>query len=188
MDQIPKHKVFISFHHGDQKYKNQFVKLMKDEMLDRSVKIGEINNLDVEEIFQRIREDYIAEVTVTVVLIGPCTWKRMHVDWEIGASLRATKKNPRCGLLGIMLPKHLDFRRTMYDPHLIPPRLADNCKERTPYACVYDWTDQREDIREWIHQAFQRRKMTPYPDNRRHPFEKIWSGKCKGGWQGKVRS
>ena len=75
---------------------------------------------------QRIREDYIAQVSVTVVLIGCCTWQRKYVDWEIGASLRDTTTNPRCGLLGILLPNHPDHETGRCNPSLIPPRLADN--------------------------------------------------------------
>ena len=48
---------------------------------------------------------------MTIVLIGPCTWQRKHVDWEIGASLRKTRKNSRCGLLGILLPNHPDYKK-----------------------------------------------------------------------------
>ena len=182
--QIPRHKVFVSFHHKqDQTCKDQFVQMMEDDMVDRSVSTGDIKNLNGEATLQRIREDYIADATVTIVLLGRCTWKRKHVDWEIDASLRETKRNPRCGLLGIWLPEHPDFGKEYYDPHLIPPRLADNCGGDDPYAYIYDWTDQIEDIRSWIHQAFQRRKKTPYPDKGRHPFGKNWRGKCADGWQ-----
>ena len=80
--------------------------------------------------------------TVTIVLMGPCTWQRKHVDWEIGSSLRATKNNSRCGLLGIWLPSHPDYGRSNYNPRLIPPRLADNCNGDNPYARLYDWSYQ----------------------------------------------
>ncbi len=111
MPQTQRDKVFISFHHEDQKYKERFAKMMKGDIVDKSVKDSDIDdrNLKTATIRQKIREDFIADATVTVVLIGPCTWKRKHVDWEIGSSLRDTKKNPRCGLLGILLPNHPDF-------------------------------------------------------------------------------
>ena len=188
MRQIPRHKVFVSFHHKqDQKYKDRFVQMMGKDMVDKSVSTGDIKNLNGEATLQRIREDYISDATVTIVLIGCCTWKRKHVDWEIGASLRDTEKNPGCGLLGIWLPEHPDFGKKCYDPHLIPPRLADNCGEKAPYARVYNWTDQTARILEWIHRAYLRRKKPPYPNNGRHPFGKNWRGKCSDGWQGQVR-
>lgn len=185
MPQTKRHKVFISFHHDeDQGYKERFVKMMEGNVVDKSVGDGDIDdqNRKTATVRQKIRDDFIADATVTVVLIGPCTWKRKHVDWEIGSSLRKTKKNPRCGLLGILLPKHSDFKKEEYDPHLIPPRLADNCDGDDPYACLYDWSNQAGDIRRWIHRAFQRRDGTP-PNNSREQFGRNRKGKCSKGWQ-----
>ena len=107
MAQTKRHKVFISYHVDDQEDKDRFAQMMENDIVDKSVKDDDIDdtNLKVETIRQKIRDDYIADATVTVVLIGPCTWQRKHVDWEIGSSLRDTKKNPRCGLLGILLHK-----------------------------------------------------------------------------------
>ena len=110
--QPPRHKVFVSFHHDDQKYKDWFVTVMKGDIVDKSVEDGDIDDrIKVETIRQKIRDDFIADATVTIVLIGPCTWQRKHVDWEIGSSLRDTKLNSRCGLLGILLPNHPDFEK-----------------------------------------------------------------------------
>ena len=101
---IPRHKVFISYHDEDRGYKDRFVRNMGDSIIDESVQVDDIDdtNLQVETIRRRIRDDYIADATVAIVLVGPCTWQRKHVDWEIGSSLRDTKNNSRCGLLGIL--------------------------------------------------------------------------------------
>ena len=184
MPQAPRHKVFISLHHDDEEYKKRFAQMMKEDVVDKSVEDGDIDdqNTKTATVRQKIRDEFIAEATVTVVLIGPCTWKRKHVDWEIGASLRKTKKNSRCGLLGILLPNHPDFDKEEYDPRLIPPRLADNCEGNDPYACLYDWSNQAMDIRQWIHRAFQRRNGIP-PDNSQEQFSRNRKGKCSKGWQ-----
>ncbi len=192
MSQTDRHKVFISFHHDDQEYKEGFVSAMGDDIVDKSVDDGDIddNRLATETIRQKIRDGFIADATVTVVLIGRCTWQRKHVDWEIGSSLRDTKRNSRCGLLGIILPGHPDFNEDTYKPRLIPPRLADNCKGDGRYACIYDWPSQynwlnqseTESIRKWIHKAFERRKGTP-PDNSRDQFGRNRSGSCSDGWR-----
>ena len=185
MSQTNRHKVFVSFHHDDQEYKDLFVRMMGEDMVDKSVEDGDIGDLNIktETLRQKIRDDFIADATVTIVLIGPCTWKRKHVDWEIGSSLRKTDKNPRCGLLGILLPNHPDFGTGKYHPHLIPPRLADNCGGDDPYACIYNWPGQQatDRIREWIHKAFQRRNGTQ-PDNSRDQFGRNRSGDCSEGW------
>lgn len=182
-----RHKVFLSYHHDeDQEYKNTFARMMGSDIVDKSVKEEDIDdsNLPVDTIRRIIRDDFIADATVTVVLIGPCTWQRKHVDWEISSSLRDTQKNSRCGLLGILLPNHPNFGPGQYDPHLIPPRLAKNCQGHDPYARIYDWpgpwaTDR---IRRWIHQAFERRKGRP-PNNNQTQFRRNRRGACLAGWQ-----
>ena len=182
MTQIPRHKVFISFHHADQYYKDQFAQMMEDDFVDKSVEDGDIDDtLPTERIRQKIRDGFIADATVTVVLIGPCTWQRKHVDWEIGSSLRNTKLNSRCGMLGILLPNHSDYGTGNYHPHLIPPRLADNCGESDSFASIYNWTYQTDDIRSWVHCAFERRYGTP-PNNGRPQYGRNRSGDCWSGW------
>lgn len=183
MNGVPKHKVFVSYHHEDQRYKNDFVRMMEYNFVDKSVEDGDINDdyISTETIRQKIRDEFIRDATVTVVLIGPCTWQRKHVDWEIGSSLRSTHLNSRCGLLGILLPNHTNYGSKQYTPSLIPPRLADNCSGDDPFACIYDWTTNATSIRHWIHKAFNRRDGTP-PNNGRQPFGRNRSGECSKGW------
>ena len=185
----PRHKVFISYHHEDQTYKERLVCAMGNDFVDKSVEDGDIDdtNLPTDTIRQKIRDEFIADATVTLVLIGPCTWQRKHVDWEIGSSLRDTKNNPRCGLLGLWLPNHPDFGKEKFHPNLIPPRLADNIGGDNPYAEIYDWKrlnpNGRNNIRNWIHSAFLRRKKQPNPNNRRPQFGRNRSGDCRAGWK-----
>ena len=182
MQQARRHRVFVSFHHDDQSYKDSFVRMMGENMIDESVDIGDIpQNIAVETIRQRIRDEFIRSASVTVVLIGPGTWQRKHVDWEIGSSLRDTNLNPRCGLLGILLPNHPNFSTERYNPRLIPPRLADNCEGEDPYARIYNWTSQPVDVRRWIHEAFRRRRGTP-PNNALQQFSNNRSGDRSRGW------
>ena len=136
-----RHNMFVSYHHDqDQRDRERLVRMMGDHIIDLSVNIGDIPdpNPPTEATFQRIREEFIAQVSVTVVLVGRCTWQRKFVDWEIGASLRDTRSNPRCGLLGILLPGHPDYGRTSYRSRLIPPRLADNCDGDDAFASIHD--------------------------------------------------
>ena len=181
--ETPRHKVFISFHHDDQGYKDWFVGLMGDDIVDQSVEDGDIDdsNLSTETIRQRIRDQFIRDATVTIVLIGPCTWQRKHVDWEIGSSLRDTKLNSRCGMLGILLPNHPNAAAQEYRLKLVPPRLADNVTGNDPYANVYHWSYDADAIRGWIHKAYLRRSGNP-PDNSRDQFGYNRSGSCPDGW------
>lgn len=190
MSETPRHKVFVSFHHEDQCYKDYFVGMMGDDIVDRSVADGDIDDqrLGTETIRQRIRDDFIRDASVTVVLVGKCTWQRKHVDWEIGSSLRDTKLNKRCGLLGILLPSHPNAKMEMcnprgrYNPNLLPPRLADNCGPGDSFAELYDWSSDSDTVRRWIHAAFERR-TTVLPNNGRTQFGRNRSGDCAEGWQ-----
>ena len=180
-------KVFISFHQSDIGYKDRFVAMLRGHAADQSVETGDIvdSNLPLDEMRRRIRDDYIADANVTVILIGSCTWQRKHVDWEISSSLRHTRNNPRCALLGIRLPHHTDFRDADYNPHLVPPRLADNCKGPDPYARIYRWSgssNQVASICRWIDQALDRSKRGD-PVNNRHQFGENRRGDCRVGWR-----
>ena len=177
-----RHKVFVSFHHEDQKWKNQFVRMMGDNILNKSVDDGDIDDqLRVGTIRQNIREDYIANATVTVVLIGNCTWQRKHVDWEISYSLRKTQNKDRCGLLGILLPTHPDYDADDYRPNLVPPRLAINLEDPDPYAKIYGWSNEPDTVQQWIHEAYNRRDRIQ-PDNSEIQFARNRTRNCEDGW------
>lgn len=166
------HRVFISYHHAaDQAYKNKFVQLFSNIMVDWSVRLGDIpDGLTTETIRQKIRDEWLRESTVTVVLIGQQTWQRKHVDWEVGSSLRNTAKNPRSGLLGVLLPSYPAARANTYDVHTIPPRLADNLGESNSFGKIVTWTENPSEMRNWIHDAFIRRNQSPPPNNSRDSF------------------
>ena len=180
---IPTHKVFVSYHHdNDEAYKNDFCDKLWPHFVDRSVEDGDIDTRNRTDTIRRnIRERFIADATVTVVLVGTCTWQRKHVDWEIGSSLMHTRTNPRCGLLGILLPTHYDYGKDTYRRRLVPPRLDDNLD--ADYAALYHWPSpwRTESVKRWIHAAFERR-WSVNPDNSRTQFGRNRSGRCYSGW------
>jgi len=150
------HKTFISYHHVDEAYKSFFESRFSDlynVFISKSVNFGDIDpNLKTETIRQKIRDEYLKDSTVTVVLVGKETWKRKHVDWEISSSIRQTKYNPRSGLLGILLPTYPRESIDSYYPFTIPPRLYDNLK--CGFAKLYNWSEDPMSVRGWIHEAF----------------------------------
>lgn len=133
-----RHKVFISFYHkDDQTYKNYIDVYLSGNIINKSVMDGEYSTENSDEYIKRlIREDKISDSSVVVVLVGPNTKNRKHVDWEIYAGLRSSI-NGNSGLIGIMLPtvRKADNGGYYYDD--IPSRLADNIKSN--YADFYDW-------------------------------------------------
>lgn len=179
----PRHKVFVSYHHsiGDQQYRNSFESLFAlrhNVMVSKSVQIGDIDpNLATDTIRQKIRDEYLRDSTVTVVLIGPETWKRKHVDWEIGSSIRHTQYNPRSGLLGIILPTYTRTDPSKYNQYTIPPRLYDNIQ--CGFAKIYNWSSDPAVVQQWIHEAFERRN-TINPDN---SFPNFVNNRSGDRWQ-----
>ena len=187
MTQAGRHNVFISHHDADREYKRRFVQMMGDLIVDVSVNEDDIDDTDLadETIRQQIRDGYIRQASVTVVLIGPCTWQRMHVDAEIHSSIRHTDYNQRCRLLRISLPCHPDHRSDGYNERLMPARLADNIEGDDAYAELYDWprkrARRREMVREWIDDAFNRRRRI-LPDSSRPLLQGSIGGSCSNGW------
>ena len=175
-----RHKVFVSYHHAnDQDYKDHFETLFADiydTIVSKSVEEGDIDpNLKTDTIRQKIRDEYLRDSTVSVVLIGAETWKRKHVDWEIGSSIRDTEYNPRSGLLGIVLPTYRGPNEDMskYNPHTIPPRLYDNIV--CGFAEIYNWNENPFYVQSWIHDAFTKRNKI-LPNNSYPPFKNNRSG------------
>lgn len=183
-------KVFISYcHQDDQEYKDRLVRALESKTIDKSVSPGDIHDesLPLDEIRRIIRDEHIADATVTIVLIGPCTWQRKHVDWEVSASLIHRPNNPRCGVLGLLLPTHPDHgqRPSDWNRRLIPQRLALNIDGDSPFAHIYAWPKSRlsKKVLPKIHAAFLRRNQPPWPDDSLDLFRNNRRGNCNRGWQ-----
>ena len=102
------HEVFISYHHSsDQAYKDSLVEFGKNNsiFIDQSVDTGDISdNLSDEQIRRSIRDNYLRDSTVTIVLISQETKRQKHVDWEIYSSMHDGSVNKRSGIVVINLP------------------------------------------------------------------------------------
>ncbi|HEY0150407.1 MAG TPA: TIR domain-containing protein [Longimicrobium sp.] len=183
MGEIPLHRTFISYHDGrptferggDYSLRVEFERLFSEvegAFVSGAVQDGDIDlNISSETMRQRIREKYLSNTTVTLVLIGERTWQRKHVDWEIGSSIRDTEANRRSGLLGIFLPSYPGVRDPSgrlqkYCPHTIPPRLHDNVERG--YATLHDWPTRPDEVRSWIHDAFVRKDRVQPVNTREH--------------------
>ena len=162
-DQIPRHKVFVSYHHErDQQYRDALERMFADMdeiQISKSAQIDDIDpDLDVEIVRQKIRDECLRDSAVTVVLIGSETWKRKSVDWEIGSSLRNTESSSCSGLLGMILPTY----ESNYFPYTLPPRLYYNLE--CGFAKLYPWSESPRTVANWIRNAYNRRE-TIDPDN-----------------------
>ena len=102
------HKVFISYHHkNDQTYKNALIKMGTNfgVFIDRSVDTGDISeHLSDETIREKIRDEYLRDSTVTILLAGVETKSRKHIDWELYSSMFDGARNKKSGILVVNLP------------------------------------------------------------------------------------
>lgn len=106
------HKVFISYHHEkDQYYKNLLIDMggQYGLFIDGSVDTGDIpENWDAQKIRRKIRDDYLRDTSVTILLCGEQTRHRKHIDWELASSMIDGEANKKSGILVITLPSIFD--------------------------------------------------------------------------------
>ena len=110
------HKCFISFKTEDENYKTEIQKWSdnnKVDMIDKSLN-EPIDSEDEDYIMRKIREDYLTDSTVTIVLIGVHSAENQgeeeqkYIKRELQASLYNGKNNTRNGILGVVLPDMID--------------------------------------------------------------------------------
>lgn len=113
---IARHRAFISYyHHDDQRYKDYLIKMqefnietmqMQSIFEDFSVHENEIDDtgLSSEQIRCIIRDEYIKDATVLILLCGENTKKRKHIDWELHAAMYDSPANRQMGIIVINLP------------------------------------------------------------------------------------
>jgi hypothetical protein len=127
--------------------------------VSKSVEAGVINSDNCDGyIKQLIQKEFLADVTVLVVLVGPKTKCRKHVDWEIAGALNKKVGDNYAGLVGLLLPNYPDYGRDKYYSDNLPRRLAANVK--IGYAILHDWTTDRVILQTWIETAFAKRLET----------------------------
>jgi hypothetical protein len=163
-----RHKCFVSYRVTDIDEVERFLDDFGTEFIPRSVGVTEeddfIQSDDDDYIKRRIREEYLTDSTVTIVLLGSCTWSRKFIDWEISSSLRDDTKNRRSGLLAFPLP-------SMENSARLPDRIRDNwveADESSSYALYRAYPTTTPALRRAIDKAFDARTAkTSLVDNSR---------------------
>lgn len=164
------HKVFITYHHDyDQDYKKCLLRINEQSgiFIDKSVDTGDISpNLPAETIRTTIRDQYLKDSTVTILLVGTETRHRKHVDWELYSSMIDGPINKKSGILVINLPStnchnftaaHGNDEKSRIHPEFdswttidsreeyerlypcVPERVIDNLLEPKAYISVVPW-------------------------------------------------
>lgn len=155
---INRHKVFISyFHHDDQYYKNALTEMrhingkyqFEPIFDDYSVDTGDIDDSHMtdEQIRVKIRDEYMKEATVLIVLCGQNTKKRKHVDWEIHTAMYDSDVNGQMGIIVLNLPSIHQWVQACDDSEkpLVFPGLCfwQQLKTRQEYEDAYPYMPKR---------------------------------------------
>src|SRR5439155_27135695 len=106
---------YASHHANDQGYKEALIRFNSEHciFIDGSVDTREISDtLTDEQIRIAIRDYYLADSTVTILLVGTATKNRKHVDWEIYSSMKPGRRlNGQCSLPSLGLQRTSSRRR-----------------------------------------------------------------------------
>lgn len=174
-----KRKVFISFHQKDRPEVDDFLDRWASRegvFIPKALGVSDnddfINSTNPEYVMSRIRQAYLGDSTVTIVLIGTCTHSRRYVDWEIKTSLRQGDYTPN-GLLGILLPSCGN------SAHL-PQRFRDNWGkgEANCYARYRAYPTSAQQLSDWIEDAYNARTIRDHLIQNRADMMK-YNGKCQ---------
>lgn len=136
------HKCFISFKTEDMDYKKKIQEDMGIEMIDKSLN-EPINSDNEDYIMRKIREDYLADSTVTIYLIGEYSAEnsflqdQTYIKRELQASLYNGENNTKNGILGVVLPN-------MYDRIYKGEEQCLICGSNHNIVCVNDDTTIKE--------------------------------------------
>jgi len=154
-----KRRVFISHYSEDRPEVDEFIDYFANRLgIFTPYVLGANNNDDFidstnpEYVMSRIREIYLRDSTITIVLIGSCTHSRRYIDWEIKSSLRQGNIYIPNGLIGILLPSQ---GNTAY----LPPRFEANWTSGhvNCYARYWVYPNSGAVLGEWIDDAYNSR-------------------------------
>jgi len=187
-----RHKVFISYHHdNDQSFKDELVRIGEgnNDFIDRSVKEGDISDtLSDESIRETIRDKYLRDSTVTILLVGKETKNRKFIDWELYSSMYNGDVNKKSGIIVILLPSaesayctaaFPNERSTIYPYNqwesiqckeefrrryeYMPERIIDNLIKNDVKISVINWNKLTSDIlKMMIENAYDARETNNY--------------------------
>lgn len=150
-----KRKVFISHYKEDKDEVDSFIDEFRDVFIPKVLGANDnddfIKSTDTDYVMQCIRDKYLGDSTVTIVLLGSCSHSRRYIDWEIKSSLQQGNHLPN-GLIAIALPSR---GGSAYLPNRL---LANwNAEQKDCYARCWKYPSSGEQLRQWIEDAYQAR-------------------------------
>lgn len=144
-------KVFISFYNKDIEAKQKLLQLNNQHQIfvDGSVDTGDISDdLTDETIRVKIRDEYLRDSSVTIVLFGNETSRRKHVDWEIGSSMIDSIKSKKSGIIVIILDSLISENNSLIPTEKIrkmvsPEKLESQWEKDWRVKGNYDFLGER---------------------------------------------
>ena len=90
--------IFISYHHELNNEHRKYIQQLVEQLGYNDITPNEItkeddNNLSDEQIRQKIRDKYLKDVDVTIVIVGRDTKNRKFIDWEIYSTVMDYQTN-----------------------------------------------------------------------------------------------
>ena len=167
-------KVYLSYDLDDRAEVEAFLTefdFLNDSVFHRDFEelpVDIVKNSDKHEVIHHLRGQFLQDSTVTLVLLGKCTFAKRAVDLELMASLHsgnddmataADRGNLPNGLVAVMLKS--------YDSNGFPDRLNENLvvdERELPYAVVIPYPDSKAVVAEAVQEAAERRR-DKVPDN-----------------------
>lgn len=150
-----RHKAFVSYHADDADEVKDFIDEYGHVFIPRVIGVSDeddfVDSHDVDYVMQCIRDKYLRDSTVTIVLIGGCTWARRYIDWEIYSTLRRDRLNGLSGLMAITLPSVSAYSNSL------PERLQDNVTGYDLYARWWKYPTSDSQLRSCVDDAFNAR-------------------------------
>lgn len=155
-----RHKCFLSYHAADRDEVEDFLNEFGSEFIAKTIGVTDeddfIDSDDTGYVMDRIRTEYLGDSSVTIVLVGSCTWARRYVDWEVYSSLRSSKHSKVNGLLAISLPSVSGQGATLQ------ARVSDNLERDANnndfgYARWMKYPTSESALRSWIEDAYNAR-------------------------------
>ena len=155
-----RHKCFISYHATDTDEVAAFLDDFGSEFIAKTIGVTDeddfIDSENTDYIMDQIRTKYLGLSTVTIALIGKCTWSRRYVDWEVYSSLRGSKHSTVNGLLAIHLSSGASSGASL------PGRVGDNVTRAADgsdigYARYHVYPSAKQILRDLISDAYTSR-------------------------------
>ncbi len=148
-----RHRCYLSYDHRDESRATAFMEEFDprgESIINRTETIPEyvMNAGDSAVFAQKMRQFFLGDATVTIVLVGERTWEQRGVDAELRASLYRGPGQPANGLLAVRLLHHSATLK-------LPRRLRDNLD--SGYGRFVLYPDTITQLAAWVDEAFRNR-------------------------------